>query len=248
MAIIIDGKVYRNLQEQVQKNKDDIETKQDKLIAGDNITINGNTISSKGGSGTPSDYDTVKAQVEANRVAINTEEESRKASYTKVETEISSLSETLDDTVGKLEEKISTVKAQVATNTSDLSDLTDKVSGIEDMVCIDDKTTVPSEINQYITQLKTSGYHRVSAKSKDMTVKLYWSSTSSTAYSNIMKLEVWYDTNSTGYMALMLKGQGSSGSTFDLVPIAAVNLYNVEITSIGTQAEYTLGYDSSYWL
>ena len=66
----INGKVYRNLQEQVEKNKEDIEDinytllqdgeaisdlqeampyKQDKLTAGDNITIENNVISATGG-------------------------------------------------------------------------------------------------------------------------------------------------------------------------------------------------------
>lgn len=244
MAIIIDGKVYRNLQEQVQKNKDDIETKQDKLIAGENITINGNTISSKGGSGTPSDYDKVKAQVEANRLAINTEEESRKAAYTKVEAEISSLSTDTDDRFGKVEESISSLSSLK----DDINYLTDKTSSLEDMACMDDATTSPSEINQYITKLKTGLYQRVSVKSSNMTVKLTWSSISSTAYGNIMKLEVWYDSESTGYMVLMLKGQSATATTFEMVPIAAVNLQNVEITNIGTQAEYTLGYNYNEWL
>lgn len=71
MAIIINGKVYRNLQEQVGENAKDIEDiqtkdlaqdeaiseiqealpyKQDKLTAGDNITIEDNVISATGGS------------------------------------------------------------------------------------------------------------------------------------------------------------------------------------------------------
>ena len=70
MSITINGKVYRNLQEQVEKNKEDIEDinytllqdgeaisdlqeampyKQDKLTAGDNITIENNVISATGG-------------------------------------------------------------------------------------------------------------------------------------------------------------------------------------------------------
>ncbi len=77
MAIVIDGKIYRNLQEQVQKNKDDIEKlqsdetdiqtalngKQDKLTAGDNITIIDNVISSTGGD--------VDAEAEAREEADN---------------------------------------------------------------------------------------------------------------------------------------------------------------------------------
>lgn len=58
MALIKDGVIYRNLQQQVGKNKDDIEElqegKQDKLIAGANITINeNNVISASGGELSP---------------------------------------------------------------------------------------------------------------------------------------------------------------------------------------------------
>lgn len=69
MALIKDGVVYRNLQEQVQKNADDIqdildagetfqaaiddlyENKQNKLTAGENITIIDDVISATGGGG-----------------------------------------------------------------------------------------------------------------------------------------------------------------------------------------------------
>lgn len=276
MAIIIDGKVYRNLQEQVQKNKDDIETKQDKLVAGENITINGNTISAKGGSGTPSDYDTVKAQVETNRVAINTEEESRKASYTKVETEISSLSSSIDDRFGTIEESISekqnkleagdnitiknnvisstgtptdyaTVKAQVETNTTDINDLSDKVSPIEDMCSRDNLTKSPDEINQYITQLKDSSpsYYRMSVVGKDITITV-GVSTETYSYNKVMKVEFWYDKGSSCYQGYFIK-RPTDTQIGDMVVVSLLNISSIKIDTIGTTAVYYLGYNADEW-
>lgn len=246
--IVINGKVYRNTQEQVQKNKEDIETKQDKLIAGTNITINGNTISATGGGGTPSDYDTVKAQVETNRLAIATEEESRKASYTKVESDISSVSTSLDDLKGTVEENVSNINKSLTNINSDLSDLQDKVSPIEDMCCRDNVTTGIDEINQYISKLKTQqDYFKIVICGYNLSFTLSTSTGSTSSLSTIVKAEIWYDKSATAYMGIFTKAQ-ATGNAFECSTVGCIHVSNIEISTIGTQAHYYLGYNAEGWL